>query len=181
RGRRHVAEAAVVNAREALGRKMAESSAQSKLLDGVCEAFKLESRPERVEVYDNSHIMGTNAVGGMIVAGPEGFIKGQYRKFNMRSEDLTPGDDYAMMREMLTRRFSRLVRENGPRTERAEDDETIGPWPDLVLIDGGRGQLAVAAEVLAEQGISDLPLVGVAKGPDRDAGRETFYMAGREP
>src|SRR5690606_40181439 len=142
RGRRHVAEAAVVNAREALGRKMAESSAQSKLLDGVCEAFKLESRPERIEVYDNSHIMGTNAVGGMIVAGPEGFQKTHYRKFNIRGDELTPGDDYGMMREVLRRRFGRLVRE-----EEAGEDVAR---PDLVLIDGGAGQLAEAVAVMAE-------------------------------
>src|SRR5690606_26972872 len=161
RGRRHVAEAAVVNAREALGRKMAESSAQSKLLDGVCEAFKLESRPERIEVYDNSHIMGTNAVGGMIVAGPEGFQKSQYRKFNIKGSELTPGDDYAMMKEVLRRRFARLVKE--------EEAGEPAVRPDLVLIDGGAGQLAAATEVMADLGVDDIPVVGVAKGPDRDA------------
>ena len=179
--KRELVEHALANAKDALGREMAESASQHTLLAGVAERFGLAEPPRRIEVYDNSHIMGTNAVGAMIVAGPQGFIKGQYRKFNMRSETLTPGDDYGMMREMLGRRFSRLIRENGPRDARQDDDESVGPWPDLVLIDGGRGQLAVAAEVLAEVGISDLPLVGVAKGPDRDAGRETFYMAGREP
>jgi excinuclease ABC subunit C len=151
------------------------------LLAGVAERFGLAEPPRRIEVYDNSHIMGTNPVGAMIVAGPDGFIKGQYRKFNIRSEDLTPGDDYAMMREVFGRRFSRLMRENGPRDGQTRDEDGVGPWPDLVLVDGGRGQLAVATDVLAEVGVSDLPLIGVAKGPDRDAGRETFYMAGREP
>jgi excinuclease ABC subunit C len=172
---------ALANAREALGRELAESSTQKTLLAGLAERFGLAEPPRRIEVYDNSHIMGTNPVGAMIVAGPDGFVKGQYRKFNIRSEELTPGDDYAMMREMLGRRFARLMREAGPRDANGREDETIGPWPDLVLIDGGRGQLAVATETLAELGVSDLPLIGVAKGPDRDAGRETFYMAGREP
>ncbi len=172
---------ALANAREALGRELAESSTQKTLLAALAERFGLAEAPRRIEVYDNSHIMGTNAVGAMIVAGPDGFVKGQYRKFNIRSEELTPGDDYAMMREVLGRRFARLMREAGPRDTGERDDEAIGPWPDLVLIDGGRGQLAVVTETLAELGVSDLPLIGVAKGPDRDAGRETFYMAGREP
>jgi excinuclease ABC subunit C len=171
----------LANAREALGRELAEASAQKTLLAGLAECFGLSEPPQRIEVYDNSHIMGTNAVGAMIVAGPEGFVKGQYRKFNIRSQDLTPGDDYAMMREVLSRRFTRLMREAGARGSSERNDETMGPWPDVVLIDGGRGQLAVVTEVLAELGISDLPLIGIAKGPDRDAGRETFYMAGREP
>jgi excinuclease ABC subunit C len=179
--KRELVDHALANARDALGRELAVSTTQQTLLAGVAERFGLAEAPRRVEVYDNSHIMGTNAIGAMIVAGPEGFIKGQYRKFNIRSQDLTPGDDYAMMREVLGRRFSRLVRENGTRAEQVRDDDTIGPWPDLVLIDGGRGQLSVAAEALAALGISDLPLIGVAKGPDRDAGRETFYMAGRDP
>ena len=180
--KKDLVEHALANAREALGRELAQSSSQHTLLEGLAERFGLGEAPRRIEVYDNSHIMGTNAVGGMIVAGPDGFVKGQYRKFNMRSQDLTPGDDYAMMREMLERRFSRLMREAGPRdADRDEEAETMGPWPDLVLIDGGRGQLAVATETLAELGITDLPLIGVAKGPDRDAGRETFYMNGREP
>ncbi|MGE5501888.1 MAG: excinuclease ABC subunit UvrC, partial [Ignavibacteriales bacterium] len=164
---------ALTNAREALGRKMAESSAQSKLLAGVCEAFGLEAQPERIEVYDNSHIMGTNAVGGMIVAGPEGFQKNQYRKFNIKSADLTPGDDYGMMREVLRRRFSRLVKEE-------EAGEPV-VRPDLVLIDGGAGQLAAATEVMADLGVDDIPVVGVAKGPDRDAGLERFFIPGKAP
>ncbi|HEX6860674.1 MAG TPA: excinuclease ABC subunit UvrC [Caulobacteraceae bacterium] len=164
---------ALTNAREALGRKMAESSAQSKLLAGVCEAFGLEAQPERIEVYDNSHIMGTNAVGGMIVAGPDGFQKNQYRKFNIKSTELTPGDDYGMMREVLRRRFSRLVKEE-------EAGEPV-VRPDLVLIDGGAGQLAAATEVMADLGVDDIPVVGVAKGPDRDAGLERFFIPGKEP
>jgi excinuclease ABC subunit C len=179
--KRSLVEHALANARDALGREMAVSATQQSLLAGLSEQFGLGEPPRRIEVFDNSHIMGSNAVGAMIVAGPDGFMKGQYRKFNISSEDLAPGDDYGMMREVLTRRFSRLMRENGPREGQVRDAEGIGPWPDLVLIDGGRGQLAVAAEVLAQIGASDLPLIGVAKGPDRDAGRETFYMAGREP
>ncbi|HET7715360.1 MAG TPA: excinuclease ABC subunit UvrC [Bauldia sp.] len=174
---------ALVNAREALGRELAESASQKTLLTGVAERFGLSEAPRRIEVYDNSHIMGTNPVGAMIVAGPQGFVKAQYRKFNMRSENLTPGDDYAMMREMLGRRFARLLKEAGPREGAAgdADDAATAPWPDLVLIDGGRGQLVAAVEVLNELGISDLPVVGVAKGPDRDAGREVFHLPGREP
>jgi excinuclease ABC subunit C len=161
------------NAREALGRKLAESSAQGKLLEGVCEVFGLEARPERIEVYDNSHIMGTNAVGGMIVAGPEGFLKNQYRKFNIKGSELTPGDDYAMMRQVLTRRFSRLVKD--------EEEGEAAPRPDLVLVDGGAGQLEVAREVADNLGLHDIMIVGVAKGPDRDAGLERFFIPGREP
>ncbi len=171
--KRQLVDNALTNAREALGRKMAESSAQSKLLAGVCEAFGLEASPERIEVYDNSHIMGTNAVGGMIVAGPDGFQKAQYRKFNIRSAELTPGDDYGMMREVLRRRFSRLVKEE------EEGAETVRP--DLVLIDGGAGQLAAALEIMADLGVEDIPVVGVAKGPDRDAGLERFFVPGKEP
>ncbi len=172
---------ALVNAKEALGRELAESASQQTLLSGLAERFGLAEPPQRIEVYDNSHIMGTNPVGGMIVAGPAGFVKAQYRKFNPRSETLKPGDDYAMMREMLTRRFSRLLKEAGPRNGEGGDDETVAPWPDLVLIDGGKGQLAEAVAVMAELGIDDVPLVGVAKGPDRDAGREVFHMPGRDP
>jgi excinuclease ABC subunit C len=164
---------ALVNAREALGRKMAESSAQSRLLAGVCETFGLDANPERIEVYDNSHIMGTNAVGGMIVAGPEGFQKNQYRKFNIKSSDLTPGDDYGMMKEVLRRRFARLAKE--------EEAGENPPRPDLVLIDGGAGQLAAALEVMADLGVDDIAVVGVAKGPDRDAGLERFFMPGKTP
>ncbi|MCB1495924.1 MAG: excinuclease ABC subunit C, partial [Bauldia sp.] len=162
------------------GRELAESASQKALLTGLAECLGLAGPPGRIEVYDNSHIMGTNAVGGMIVAGPDGFARSHYRKFNIRSEDITPGDDYGMMREVLTRRFSRLLKEAGPRDE-DRDAETLGSWPDLVIIDGGRGQLAAALTVLEELGISDLPVVGVAKGPDRDAGRETFFLPGREP
>ncbi|MDB5499847.1 MAG: uvrC [Phenylobacterium sp.] len=171
--KRQLVEHAVINAREALGRKMAESSAQTKLLAGVCEAFGLEAQPERIEVYDNSHIMGTNAVGGMIVAGPEGFQKSQYRKFNIKGTELTPGDDYGMMKEVLRRRFSRLVKE--------EEAGEPAPRPDLVLIDGGAGQLAAALEVMADLGVDDIAVVGVAKGPDRDAGLERFFMPGKPP
>ena len=166
-------EHALTNAREALGRRMAEGSAQSKLLAGVAETFALEGPPERIEVYDNSHIMGTNAVGGMIVAGPEGFQKSQYRKFNIRSTELTPGDDYGMMKEVLRRRFARLVKE--------EEAGEGPPRPDLVLIDGGGGQLAAALEVMADLGVDDIPVVGVAKGPDRDAGLERFFIDGKAP
>jgi excinuclease ABC subunit C len=152
---------------------MAESSAQSRLLAGVCETFDLEASPERIEVYDNSHIMGTNAVGGMIVAGPEGFQKSQYRKFNIKSTELTPGDDYGMMKEVLRRRFARLAKE--------EEAGENPPRPDLVLIDGGGGQLDAALEVMADLGVDDIAVVGVAKGPDRDAGLERFFMPGKTP
>jgi len=174
---------ALANAREALGRKLADTASQQRLLAGLAGAFGLPRAPQRIEVYDNSHIQGTNAVGAMVVAGPEGFRKNQYRKFNIRSEDLTPGDDYAMMREVLTRRFRRLKAET-PRDEAENGDAAdsgAAAWPDLVLIDGGRGQLAVAQEVLSGLGVEGVALVGIAKGPDRDAGRETFFMAGREP
>jgi excinuclease ABC subunit C len=164
---------ALTNAREALGRKMAEGSAQGKILDEVCEAFGLDSRPERIEIYDNAHIQGTNAVGGMVVAGPEGFQKSQYRKFNIRGEDLTPGDDYGMMREVMRRRFGRLVKD--------EDAGEEVVRPDLLLIDGGAGQLAEVLAVLADLGLDDILAVGVAKGPDRDAGKEHFFMPGRPP
>jgi excinuclease ABC subunit C len=171
--KRRLVDHALTNAREALGRKMSESSAQSKLLAGVCEAFGLEASPERIEVYDNSHIMGTNAVGGMIVAGPDGFQKNQYRKFNIKSTELTPGDDYGMMREVLRRRFSRLVKE--------EEAGEAAVRPDLVLIDGGLGQLDAAMEIMADLGVDDIAVVGVAKGPDRDAGLERFFMPGKTP
>ncbi|MFJ6024866.1 excinuclease ABC subunit UvrC [Brevundimonas sp. NPDC092305] len=171
--RKALVDHALTNAREALGRRMAESSAQSKILDEVCEAFGLESRPERIEVYDNAHIQGTNAVGGMIVAGPEGFRKNQYRKFNIRGEDLTPGDDYGMMREVMRRRFTRLVKE--------EEEGEGADRPDLLLIDGGAGQLAEVQAVLADLGLDDILAVGVAKGPDRDAGKEHFFIPGKPP
>lgn len=160
------------NAREALGRRLAESSAQRKLLEGVAEVFDMDRTPERIEVYDNSHIQGTNALGGMIVAGPEGFMKNAYRKFNIKGP-VAPGDDYAMMREVLTRRFK--------AAQRDDPDRERGQWPDLVLVDGGQGQLTVACEVFAELGIEDVALVSIAKGPDRNAGRERFFMAKREP
>jgi excinuclease ABC subunit C len=183
--KRDLVEHALTNAREALGRRLAETSSQTALLEGLAVAFALEAPPRRIEVYDNSHIMGTNAVGAMVVAGPEGFVKGQYRTFNIRSTDLTPGDDFGMMREVLTRRFSRLLKEAGPRPDGEEAGEgageAIGPWPDLVLIDGGPGQLAAVRSVLDDLGIADLPLVGVAKGVDRDAGRETFHVEGKPP
>ncbi|HEX2652048.1 MAG TPA: excinuclease ABC subunit UvrC [Xanthobacteraceae bacterium] len=176
---------AFANAREALGRKLAETSSQQKLLAALTEAFTLPKQPQRIEVYDNSHIQGSNAVGAMIVAGVEGFQKNQYRKFNIRSSDLTPGDDYGMMRETLTRRFKRLLSE-APQGEPSEahapgDDGSETPWPDLVLIDGGLGQLNAARETLSALGITNLPLVAIAKGPERDAGRETFFMPGRDP
>jgi excinuclease ABC subunit C len=164
---------ALTNAREALGRRMAESSAQGRILDEMCEALGLDVRPERIEVYDNAHIQGTNAVGGMIVAGPEGFQKSQYRKFNIRGEDLTPGDDYGMMREVMRRRFGRMVKDE------AAGEDVIRP--DLLLIDGGAGQLAEVLAVLADLGVEDMAVVGIAKGPDRDAGMERFFMPGKPP
>ena len=170
--KREIVDMAVQNAREQLSRRIAENSAQRELLDGVAELFGLESAPRRIEVYDNSHIQGAQAVGAMIVAGPDGFEKGEYRKFNIKSAELTPGDDYAMMREVLTRRFARLVKEEGdPKTK----------WPDVALIDGGPGQLAVACQVFADLGVEDVALVAISKGPDRDAGREHFYLPAREP
>ncbi|MFZ5690357.1 MAG: excinuclease ABC subunit UvrC [Pseudomonadota bacterium] len=208
--KRDVIEHALANAREALGRKLAETSSQQALLKSFAELFGLPAPPRRIEVYDNSHIQGSNAVGAMIVAGPEGFVKNQYRKFNIRSEELTPGDDFGMMREVLQRRFKRLLSEYprapqaplpssagtslaSPHPQRGTERPTDGdedandgtraetPWPDLVLIDGGQGQLAAARETLAQIGVTDVPLVAIAKGRDRDAGRETLFMAGREP
>jgi excinuclease ABC subunit C len=159
------------NAREALGRKIAESSSQARLLEGVQRAFGLAEAPGRIEVYDNSHIQGANPVGVMIVAGPEGFVKAQYRKFNIQGEEAR-SDDFAMMREVLTRRFTRLLKEQAEGTDEG--------WPDLLLIDGGQGQLSAARAVLEELGLSEIPVAGIAKGPDRDAGREHFYLPGRE-
>ncbi|MCE1237773.1 MAG: excinuclease ABC subunit UvrC [Hyphomicrobiales bacterium] len=171
---------ALLNAREALGRKLAETSSQAKLMEGVARAFALAETPKRIEVYDNSHVMGTHAVGGMIVAGPEGFVKGQYRKFDIKSAETTPGDDYAMMREVLTRRLSRLVKETGSRAEAPRDEAGFGPWPDLILVDGGKGQLEIARQVAEETGVRDqIAFVGIAKGPDRDAGREKFFFFDR--
>ena len=241
--KRELVDHAAQNAREALGRKLAESSSQGKLLAAVGEVFGLERTPRRIEVYDNSHIMGTNAVGGMIVAGPEGFVKNQYRKFNIKTEGLTPGDDFGMMREVLTRRFKRLLKEHGlPAGETAASDEAhypspcpspngrgdansevaayplshgeragvrgdaleeealtleplengiedeseaqggdVGAWPDLLLIDGGAGQLSATREVLDALGLHGLAIAGIAKGPDRNAGRERFFMPGKPP
>ena len=193
---------ALANAREALARKLAESSSQRKLLELLAEVFALARPPRRIEVYDNSHIQGSNAVGAMIVAGAEGFQKNQYRKFNIRAADLAPGDDFGMMREVLSRRFKRLMNEaprpmlGAPPTPAQllamapadagapidiGDGDDDSPWPDLVVIDGGRGPLTAAQETLAGLGIVDVPLVAVAKGPDRDAGMETFFLPGREP
>jgi excinuclease ABC subunit C len=166
-------EGAMRNARESLGRKMAESAAQGKLLRGLAEAFGLETVPERIEVYDNSHIQGAHAVGAMIVAGPEGFIKNQYRKFNIRGEDLTPGDDFGMMKEVLTRRFKRLLKD--------DPDREKGLWPDLLLIDGGAGQVSAVHEIMAEHGVEDVAMIGVAKGVDRDHGKEEFHRFGQRP
>ena len=240
-GKTDLIDHALANAREALGRRLAESSSQARLLEGVGKVFGLADTPRRIEVYDNSHIQGAAAIGAMVVAGPQGFVKGQYRKFNMKAEGLAAGDDFAMMREVLRRRFARLLKDQGgntpsphdpsasgegggegrqqsldpaaaphpnplPMEERAEgmldapgastesdvppppDDDSeddlagtseLPDWPDLVIIDGGKGQLSVAAGVLKDLGIHDVPLVGVAKGPDRDAGREHFHTAGR--
>ena len=184
--RKELVQHALANAREALARKLADTSSQQKLLGALKETFSLPRSPGRIEVYDNSHIGGTNAVGAMIVAGPEGFRKNQYRKFNIRSSDLTPGDDYGMMREVLERRFKRLLEENPRIVANSVRDLITGgaedqPWPDLLLIDGGQGQLNAAQETLTALGIIDVPVVAIAKGPDRDAGRETFFMAGRAP
>ncbi len=184
--RKELVEHALANAREALARKLAETSSQQKLLGAMTETFSLPRAPRRIEVYDNSHISGTNAVGAMIVAGPEGFRKNQYRKFNIRSSDLAPGDDYGMLREVLQRRFKRLLEES-PRAVAGDVLDVVGgdgedqPWPDLVLIDGGQGQLKTAQEMLSALGVTDVPLVAIAKGPDRDAGRETFFVPGRDP
>jgi excinuclease ABC subunit C len=212
--KKELVEHALTNAREALSRKLADSSAQSKQLRALAETFGLRRVPRRIEVYDNSHIQGSNPVGAMIVAGPEGFVKGQYRKFNIRSSELTPGDDYGMMREVLRRRFKRLLAESpraaAPAETLAPAEESVAagselipaldippsltlvdadtfasdnasPWPDLVLIDGGLGQLNAARTTLAELGVTDVPLVGIAKGVDRDAGEETFFMPDRPP
>jgi excinuclease ABC subunit C len=173
RGEKHdVVQHAELNAREALERKLAESAGQAKLLEAVAQVFRLPATPERIEVYDNSHIMGANPYGVIIVAGTEGFTKAAYRKFSIRGP-ITPGDDFAMMREVLQRRFGRALREQA-------EGEKPG-WPDLVLIDGGAGQLSAAREVLADLGVTDVPLVAIAKGPDRDAGREWFFTDGMEP
>jgi excinuclease ABC subunit C len=170
---------ALTNAREALGRKLADTATQGRLLEGLASMLGLSQPLKRIEVYDNSHIQGTNAVGAMIVAGPEGFIKNQYRKFNIKSEGLTPGDDYAMMREVLQRRFKRLLAPSDSDKAKADQD-AVPQWPDLVIIDGGRGQLNAAREILASLGVTQVALMAVAKGPDRDAGRETLFVPDRE-
>ena len=159
------------NARESLARRMSESASQIKLLKGLAEAFDLPEPPRRIEVYDNSHIQGTNAVGGMIVAGPDGMIKSQYRKFNIKGDDITPGDDFGMMKEVLGRRFKRLLKEDPERKSEA--------WPDLLLIDGGAGQVSAVRDILRKWGVDDIAMIGVAKGVDRDAGKEEFYRTGK--
>ncbi|AND92422.1 MULTISPECIES: excinuclease ABC subunit UvrC [Bradyrhizobium] len=169
---------ALTNAREALGRKLADTATQGRLLDAMATTLSLPHAPKRIEVYDNSHIQGTNAVGAMIVAGPDGFVKNQYRKFNIKSEGLTPGDDYGMMREVLERRFKRLI--NPPEEGAKVKDDDFPQWPDLVIIDGGRGQLNAVREIFANLGLTQVSLMSVAKGPDRDAGRETLFMPERE-
>jgi excinuclease ABC subunit C len=166
-------ENAARNARESLARRMAESSTQNRLLQGLAEAFDLDAPPKRIEVYDNSHIQGTNAVGGMIVAGAEGFLKSQYRKFNIKSDAGANSDDFGMMKEVLTRRFERLLKE--------DPDRKTDTWPDLLLIDGGAGQVSAVASILSELGVEDIPMVGVAKGVDRDHGKEEFYRVGERP
>ncbi|MBT6096184.1 MAG: excinuclease ABC subunit UvrC [Rhodospirillaceae bacterium] len=171
---------AATNARQALERRLAESASQRRLLDGLADKFGLDAAPDRIEVYDNSHVSGTKAVGAMIVVGPEGFQKNAYRRFNIKGaadnpgdDGYSPGDDYAMMREVLTRRFSRALKEDAERTS--------GQWPDLVLVDGGKGQLGVAQEVFVELGIEDVALAAIAKGPDRNAGRETVFQPNMRP
>ncbi len=171
--KRELVTGALRNARESLARKLSETATQAKLLTGLAEAFDLDGPPERIEVFDNSHIQGAHAVGAMIVAGAEGFLKSQYRKFNIKDDSLTPGDDFGMMREVLTRRFKRLLKE--------DPDRQSGAWPDLLLIDGGAGQVSAVHEILAELGVEDVPMIGVAKGVDRDAGKEEFHRKGARP
>ncbi len=174
RGDRHkLIEHVRLNAREALSRRLAENATQRRLLENLADLFGLDAPPERIEIYDNSHVQGSNAVGAMVVAGPEGFRKSAYRKFNIKSPDIAPGDDFAMMKEVLGRRFKRALEEDPGRES--------GNWPDLLLIDGGAGQLEAARQTLTELGLDNLAMVGVAKGPDRHAGRERFFLAEREP
>ena len=180
--KREVVAHALSNAKEAHGRQLAETSSQARLLKGVAETFSLANPPRRIEIYDNSHIMGTNAVGGMVVAGPEGFVKNQYRKFNIKGEDLTPGDDFGMMKEVMTRRFSRLIKEEGlpDRSQPPSEDAPFPAWPDVILIDGGQGQMTAVRAILDELGIREVvTAIGVAKGQDREAGRERFFMQGK--
>ncbi len=194
--KRELVAQATANARDALARRLAENASQRRLLEEVAELFGLDGTPGRIEVYDNSHIQGANAIGAMIVAGPEGFRRNAYRKFNIKSQSLTPGDDYAMMREVLTRRFSRLIKAEAEEAGESEDGggesqtqgqatgenrRVAGERPDLVMIDGGPGHLTAALEVFAELGIDDIALTAIAKGPDRNAGREHLYLAGRPP
>jgi excinuclease ABC subunit C len=168
--RRKLVEQATRNAEEALDRRLAETTTQAKVLRELADTFELPEVPKRIEVYDNSHIMGTNATGAMIVAGPEGFRKNSYRKFNIKRPETQPGDDFAMMREVLQRRFARL--------EKEDPDRQSGEWPDLLIIDGGKGQLSAVCEVMEDAGVHDVPVVAVSKGPDRNAGRETFHLPG---
>jgi excinuclease ABC subunit C len=168
--RRRLIEQAGRNAEEALARRLAETPTQGKVLRELADTVELADVPKRIEVYDNSHIMGTNATGAMIVAGPEGFRKNGYRKFNIKRPETQAGDDFAMMREVLERRFARL--------EKEDPDRASGEWPDLLLIDGGKGQLSAVCEVMEEMGVHDVPVVAVSKGPDRTAGRETFHLPG---
>ncbi len=171
--RAELVEGAARNARESLARRLAETQTQGRLLESLAEVFGLEGPPQRIEIYDNSHIMGTNAVGAMVVAGSEGFLKSQYRKFNIRGEELVPGDDFGMMKEVLTRRFKRLIKE--------DPDRETDAWPDLLLIDGGAGQVGAVHQIMVEMGVENIPMVGVAKGVDRDAGKEEFHRIGRQP
>lgn len=181
--KRDMVEHALQNAREALGRQLAEGASQVKLLAGMAETFGLDAPPRRIEIYDNSHIQGTNAVGGMVVAGVEGLSKKHYRTFNIKSEEITPGDDFGMMREVLTRRFTRLAKESDPEEKiDPEDPNAMPDWPDVLLIDGGKGQLSAVRGVLKELDLPrEITLIGIAKGEERNAGRETFIMPGRQP
>lgn len=184
--RRELVAHATANARDALARRLAESASQRRLLDAVAELFGLDGPPQRIEIYDNSHIQGSDAVGGMVVAGPEGFMKNAYRKFTIKDQVLTPGDDYGMLREVLTRRFARLLRaeaaEPDDGTKQTADDRRIGgERPELILIDGGAGHLAVAQEVFAELGLDGIALAAIAKGPERNAGRERLFLPERAP
>jgi excinuclease ABC subunit C len=175
--KQEIVAAALTNARAQLARNQAESASQRALLEGVAEAFGLDAPPQRIEIYDNSHVQGTNAVGAMVVAGPDGFQKSEYRKFNIKSAELKPGDDTAMMHEVLTRRFGRLMRDSA----KENGDDKWTKWPDLVLIDGGQGQVAAAHKALAEVGADDVPVIGIAKSIEREAGREHFFRQGEKP
>ncbi len=182
--KRTLVEHALANARQALGRKLSESASQRKLLEGLASCFDLDSAPRRIEIYDNSHIQGTDAIGAMVVAGRDGWIKSQYRKFNIKSKDLTPGDDFGMMREVMERRFARYLKQLEKFEQQSDQDEEEDAEPlkpDLLLIDGGAGQVSAVGAALADLGISDIPYIGVAKGPDRNAGRERFFIPGRPP